>query len=152
MAHQFLNLAEIADMFKRRLLSVETMKVFHDRVRCAAYPDAQKVKEERQKIETAWPAFAENFALCRAPSFLWDPLRASGPPVLSEATNLEKWSYEGHTWGSKQKDRLQYVLSRMNHHIHPLVDASTGERRPLPACQPTNNRKNAQADSRCSRR
>ena len=39
-------------------------------------------------------------------------------------------------WTRKYKERLQHVMSRMNHHIHPLVNPTTGERRPLRSCIP----------------
>ena len=42
--------------------------------------------------------------------------------------------------------RLQHALSRMNHHIHPVVNAETGERRPLPSCQPKGKPKQCKAD------
>ena len=41
--------------------------------------------------------------------------------------------------------RLQHVLSHMNHHIHPVVDANTGERRPLKSCQAKNRPKECKA-------
>ena len=31
-------------------------------------------------------------------------------------------------------ERLQFVQSRMNHHVHPVANAATGERRPLHSC------------------
>ena len=37
-------------------------------------------------------------------------------------------------WSRQYNKRLQHSLSRLNHHIHPLVDASTGLRRPLQSC------------------
>ena len=41
---------------------------------------------------------------------------------------------EGVRWKQQYDERLQYVQSRMNHHIHPISNPSTGERRPLRSC------------------
>ena len=46
MAHQFLNLGEIAEMFRDRLLSLTALKAFHDRIRCATYPDSKRFRAE----------------------------------------------------------------------------------------------------------
>ena len=44
-----------------------------------------------------------------------------------------EWSSEGNVWRTIYDNRLQHVLSRMNHHIHPL-NIDTGERVPLASC------------------
>lgn len=45
---------------------------------------------------------------------------------------------EGMEWNHLYMARLQHVLSRMDHHIHPLKnrddDMETGERGPLSSC------------------
>jgi len=138
MVYQFHNLSEIADMFRKRLLTLDAVKAFHDRIRCAMYPDVAKFEEERGHIEKTWPAFAHEDDLCRAPPFVWEPLHCATPPPLHANSNMEEWLREGSSWAKKRQHRLQYVLSRMNHHIHPLVNATTGERRPLSSCQPKN--------------
>ena len=77
----------------------------------------------RAKVEKAWPAYADDLSLCRLPQFFWNSTQASP----------EEWLQEYHT-------RLQHALSRMNHHIHPLInpedDPATGERRSLQSCRP----------------
>ena len=52
------------------------------------------------------------------------------------AEALQQWEAEGAAWKAKRETRLQHVLSHMNHHVHPLVNAETGERKPLASCQP----------------
>ena len=34
------------------------------------------------------------------------------------------------------KDRLQKTLAHFNHHVHPLVNEATGDRRVLSSCRP----------------
>ena len=43
MASQFRTLHELADLFRRRLLSVEAVKKFVSYVRCAEYPDVENL-------------------------------------------------------------------------------------------------------------
>ena len=57
------------------------------------------------------------------------------------ATALQEWEAEGIQWKTKRDLRLQHVLSHMNHHIHPLVDKDTQERKPLPSCKAKNKPK-----------
>ncbi len=141
MAHQFMTLVEIASMLERGILSVDALKRFHDHVRHAAYPKPEDVKEERPLVEEMWPAYQGDVSLCRAPPFVWQPVHAQAPPTLSEAVDHAMWETDGARWKRLYEDRLQHALSRMNHHIHPVVDASTGERRPLRSCQPKNRPK-----------
>ena len=44
------------------------------------------------------------------------------------------WEEEGKVWKQEYERRLQYVQAHMNHHIHPVVNPATGERRPLRSC------------------
>ena len=136
MAHQFMSLTEIADKFKQQLLSTDALKSFHNHVRCSVYPDLDKFERERIEIESAWPAFAMDYGLNRPPQYSWDSKNGQGSAVLAQGIDLEKWQQEGRAWSTRHCERLQYVMSRMNHHIHPVIDASTGERRPLTSCQP----------------
>ena len=136
MAHQYLNLAEIGEKLKAGMLTVQALKDYQNYVRCSEYPDLGKFELERVGIEKAWPAFSEDYALNRAPSYVWQGLRGASPAVLSETVNMSAWYAEGKAYRQKSEERLQYVMARMNHHIHPIVDATTGERRPLPSCQP----------------
>ena len=47
---------------------------------------------------------------------------------------MEAWRQEGLAWRTLYDQRHQHVMSRMNHHIHPLVNEHTGERRVLGSC------------------
>ena len=55
------------------------------------------------------------------------------------ATTLERvrdtWANDGKTWRECYERRVQHTFSRMNHHIHPLNEA-TGVRRVLKSCKP----------------
>ena len=88
-------------------------------------------KEERATIERAWPAFAKDMSLCRPPAWAY----GFSPPCT---TSPDAMLAEGMYWDKQYKKRLQHVLSRMNHHIHPLCnpedDMETGQRRPLSSC------------------
>ncbi len=57
-------------------------------------------------------------------------------PVLDSPQQFytSAWLQEGAAWEKQYQERLQHTLSRMNHHIHPVVNAETGERRPLKSC------------------
>ena len=116
---QFASMKEISELLRKKMLSVEAMKEYISHVRCASYPDVEKFKEERDDIEKAWPAYATDYDLCRLPTFFWQQ-------PDSNAAN----------WKREYEDRLQHTLSRMNHHIHPVKNPATGERRPLGSCKP----------------
>ena len=132
MAHQFLTLAEIAALLREQLLTVDAMKRFVSTARCAAYPDQAKFEEERPEIEQAWPAYARDRTLSRPPAWAFD----AAPPMLdtSAADSGSAWLQEGDAYTQQFNTRLQHTMSRMNHHIHPLVNDETGERRPLRSC------------------
>ena len=93
------------------------MKEYVNYSRCAAYPDVDRFEQERDTIEKEWPAYADDLTLSRLPNFFWH----------CGDTSPEEWTQRYH-------ERLQHCLSRMNHHIHPLVNAATGTRRPLQSC------------------
>ena len=136
MAHQFQNLSEIAEQIKHGMLSAPALKRYQNEVRCAKYPDLGNFEGEKEALEKAWPAFETDYALNLPPSFVWEPLRQVPAAPLNSLTSLESWEEEGRSWLRLHDRRLQFVMARMNHHIHPLVPG-TDERRPLPSCQPT---------------
>ena len=131
--HQHRNLHDIAEMIKEKLISVEQFKALITHVRCASYPEVEKFNKERADIEQAWPAYANDKSLCQVPHFI-----SAAPvdiPHLTAESNSEKWEAEGKSWRGQYEARLQHVMARMNHHIHPLVNASTDERRLLNSCR-----------------
>jgi len=115
---QYSTLEEIGEMLRCEMVSPEAMKHYINHVRCATYPNVDLFNKERDQIEKSWPAYAEDYDLCRLPR----ELRTEAGAAAGE-------------WITKYNDRLQHTLSRMNHHIHPLVDASTGVRRLLNSCK-----------------
>ena len=123
MAMQFGTLYQLAQLLREKMLTADALKQYVSHVRCASYPDVGAHRESRSQVEKAWPAYAEDLALSRLPKFFWDASASSGEEWLRQFQN-----------------RLQHSLSRMNHHIHPLVnpedDPSTGERRSLQSCRP----------------
>ena len=52
---------------------------------------------------------------------------------------MDAWAQDGKRWLALRDDRLQHVLSHMNHHIHPLKEDGTGERRLLAGCKNKSN-------------
>ena len=112
-----------AQQLREKMLTADALKQYVSHVRCASYPDVEEHQRTRCQVEKAWPAFADDKELSRLPKFFWD----------ASASSNEEWLQQFHS-------RLQHALSRMNHHIHPLVnphdDPSTGERRSLQSCRP----------------
>ena len=132
-AHQYHNLHEIGDLLRRSLITVEMLKTYISNVRRASYPDAARFRQERTDIEAAWPEYKNEFALCRPPQ---TKTRSGLCPVDTIRLKSESWISEGEQWKKAYNGRLQFVMSRMNHHIHPIVNEDTGERRPLhSSCQ-----------------
>ena len=59
-----------------------------------------------------------------------------------DRSTLRRWGgRRGRGQAGPRDGRLQHVLARMNHHIHPLVNTATRERWPLQSCQPKNRPK-----------
>ena len=130
MVHQHKNLSDIANMIKEKLISVDHFKAFINHVRCASYSDVEKFHAERTAIEKSWPAYAEDKSMCQVPSFL-----AFLPDSNAFATSRDEWEAEGERWRKFYDTRHQHVMARMNHHIHPVINEQTGERRILNACR-----------------
>ena len=132
MVHQFCTLVDLATKLREGFLSVEAMKQFVSTARCAAYPDVDQFERERDAIEQSWPAFASDASLSRAPAWAFDL------PSVDVLHSLQlfgsEWLQEGLAWERQYKERLQHTSSRMNHHIHPICNSETGERRPLASC------------------
>ena len=135
MAHQFCRLAEIAAKFREHMISIEALKRFHDYVRCASYPDPNEFAQKRDAIEKAWPAYAGDRVLSLAPAYAWEALRSGCSQVLQQSVDLSTWEMDGRRWLTLRNERLQHVLSHMNHHIHLLKDDGSGERRLLAGCK-----------------
>ena len=118
-AGQQSSLQDLAEQFQSGMLTPEAFKAYISHVRCASYPDHERFLREREGVEQQWPAFADDLSLCRLPAAFRADLDAPA-----------------HVWRERFDLRLQHALSRMNHHIHPLVDGAAGERRPLSSCAP----------------
>ena len=105
-------------------------------MRCASYPDADQFQKERADIERAWPAYAEDKSMCQIPAFVSEFAQSSSPHLLT-CSSTDEWLQEGQEWATKYNVRRQHVMSRMNHHIHPLIDEKSGERKLLSSCKST---------------
>jgi len=137
-AFQFKTLEEIAQSLRSRLLTGQAWKDFVSHVRCGAYPNLKKFDAERDEIEKAWPAFANDFSLSRLDADLW--ATSPGNKVIFHPWGKiqcpkEEWLREGGEWLHRYHRRLQHTMSRMNHHIHPL-NKETGLRYVLNSCKP----------------
>ena len=128
MVHQFCTLVDLATKLREGFLSVEAMKQFVSTARCAAYPDVDQFERERDTIEQSWPAFASDASPSRAPAWAFDL------PSVDVQLFGSEWLQEGLAWERQYKERLQHTSSRMNHHIHPICNSETRERRPLASC------------------
>ena len=135
MAHQFKTLQEIGDMFRQGILEMKAFKKYHNHARCAEYPDVKSFEAERASVEATWPEYKQDTSMCRPPEHLWSDARVPHTNhLLDGQQQLDAWKDEGMRWTEVNQDRLQHILSRMNHHIHPLQ--ADGQRRPLKSCQP----------------
>lgn len=115
-------------------------KAFHSYVRCASLPDPIKMEDERLEVERAWPAYAQDQSLCRLPAEFWKMGREETVTHPWEDQNTTAaWQADGEKWKGLYEDRVQHTFTRMNHHIHPLNEA-TGERRVLKSCRAKNNK------------
>ena len=130
--HQFRTLHEISGMLRDSLITVDMLKAYINNARRASYPDVEKFRKERDSIEAEWPAYRKEKALSKPPCNCVPSSKCSleNPHPL----NSEAWLAEGREWKKSFDARLQYVMSHMNHHIHPVVNLHTGERRPLKSC------------------
>ena len=147
MAPQFSTLQELADQLRARILASEVWKEYVSYVRCASYPDAEKAESDRSAVEETWPAYAKDKSLSRLTFDLW--ARTGGvtsPHFFEQDFNVDAWRADGATWQSKYNARLQHALLHMNHHVHPLVNAGTGERRVLASCRPKGKGNERKAD------
>ena len=131
-AHQFNTLHEIAEMLRKSLITVDMLKAYTSNVRRASYPDAAQFQQEKVIIEYAWPEYKNELALCKPPSNISKSFGLC--PVGALPLKSEVWKAEGEQWKKSYEKRLQYVMARMNHHIHPVVNQETGERRPFHSC------------------
>ena len=132
MAFQYKTLAEIADMFRRELLSPEAWKRYIENVRRATYPDVEEFEKKKPEIEASWPAYADDFSLSRPPASLFQQHQKRNADDV-ESLLATTWRTEGAMWAEHYNKRLQHVLGHMNHHIHPM-NRLTGERKPLRSC------------------
>ena len=120
MAHQHLNLSEIADLLRQKLLSLQELKAYHDHARCASYPDLPKFEIAKVDIEKAWPVYAADSRLSRAPLYVWSAVKRAGDgarqtlPRSADTASLQAWHDEG-------------------------------KRKPLSSCQPKNKPKECEA-------
>ena len=137
LAFEFKTLEEIAQSLRSRLLTGQAWKDFVSHVRCGAYPNLKKFDAERDEIEKAWPAFANDLSLSRLDADLWSdsPGKSISHPWGEMKCFKEEWLREGVEWLHRYHRRLQHTMSRMNHHIHPLNE-ETKVRYVLNSCKP----------------
>ena len=137
MVHQFTPLQEIADLIRAGLLSSQSWKNYSSHVRCASYPDAEQAEADRDYVERSWPAFAKDKSLSRLTLDLWiNTEGATSPDLFEPHFDVAAWRKDGEEWHAKYSTRLQHALLHMNHHVHPVSNAETGERRVLASCRP----------------
>ena len=110
---------------------------FVSHARRAAYPSIDTFLKERTKIESDWPAYADDPTLCKLPRYFWKDAQSSTPHLaVHGAFDTADWKLQGQLWKNAYDARLQHAMSRMNHHTHPVCNEHTGERRPLASCIP----------------
>ena len=140
MVHQFTPLQEIADLIRAGILSSQSWKNYISHVRCASYPDAEQAEADRDYVERSWPAFAKDKSLSRLTLDLWISTEgATSPDLFEPHFDVAAWCKDGEEWHAKYNTRLQHALLHMNHHVHPVSNTETGERRVLASCRPKGN-------------
>ena len=77
--------------------------------------------------------------LSRPPEYAWESLRHDCPKPLGPGVDMDAWVQDGDVWLGKRHTRVQHVLSHMNHHIHPLKEDGSGERKLLAGCKNKSN-------------
>ena len=73
-------------------------------------------------------------------------LQAPPRHVLHVDFGRRAWEDDGALWLSRFNARLQHALLRLIHHVHPLVNEDTGERRVLTSCRPKDKRNVCKGD------
>ena len=101
MAHQLLDLSELAELFRERVLSMDALKQYRIHLRCAEYPGVEKFDRERDEIEKEWPAHAGDVSLCRAPAYIWESHAANPAPHLHSVLDIRAWQADGAQWLGK---------------------------------------------------
>jgi hypothetical protein len=141
MLPQFASLQELADKLREGIISSESWKEYVSYVRCAAYPDPATAERARNAVETSWPAYATDDSLARLSAELWaDTAGTTSPHIFRQDFEREAWAIDAAIWLARYDARLQHALLHMNHHVHPLVNEETGERRVLQSCRPKDKR------------
>ena len=130
--HQFCTLHEISGMLRKSLITVDMLKAYINNAWRASDCDAEKFRHERSNIEAEWPAYKIETALGKPPSAC-KPCYGHCPENLAPLSSRARLAV-GHVWKSSYDKRLQYVMSHMTHHMHPVVDHETGESQPLKSC------------------
>ena len=143
-AFQHHTLQEIADMIERELLSVDAIKHYHEWAVRQEHPRADMHQATVSHLEQEWRRNYRGHAhdaLAFVPTYLaHDPARnlwSDNTMPLSEALT------DGTRFLETYMKDSQFVLSRTNHHIHP-VNEKTGEREPLTSCKPKGKHKCAE--------
>ena len=147
MVNQFSTMQELADKLRDGILSAKAWKEYVSHVRVASYPDPVKAERDREATEKAWPAYATDQTLSRLTFELWaDTAGTTSPHFMQPAFGQQAWETDAHIWLSRYNTRLQHALLHMNHHVHPLINAETGERRVLNSCRPKDGRNTCKSD------
>ena len=94
-------------MLRDRLLSVEAFKDCINFTRAAAYPDIDKFERDRDSIEQAWPAYAQDVSLSRPSSFFAPRTVLSLPAAVHFPRAM---TMEEQEWARQYKERLQHVI------------------------------------------
>lgn len=165
--HQHKTLQDIMDIIKKDLTQVNALKEFQSWA-CREEHFLLKMHDaEIEDIERDWPAYkavADN-KLCVLPAFLasdpststWIQLvSSSGAGELSEGAPSideqglsapfearllrEQASSDAVVWRKKYMKHVQYVFSRVQHHMHK-INPATGKRCPLTACKKAGTKK-----------
>ena len=104
MQHQYMTLHEISERLMAGLGStMHEMKEYVNNNRRASYPDLKQFTETQQWLESQWPNYPSEMALCKPPYLAYFDFEHCSANSVSEAA----------TWSEAYDQRLQSVMARM---------------------------------------
>lgn len=142
-AFQHTTLERIGDMIRDKLLSVAAVERYEEWVSMHEHLDQASHEKHVDDLERQWRVNyrdSSNDGLGFFPSFILNDAAAT----LWDGADIASSCAEAAAYMKQYRKSCQYVLSHINHHIHPK-DSKTGERVPLNACISKGSKKKMQA-------
>jgi hypothetical protein len=123
-AYQFDTLQDIAAKIRSGLFSREDLKQYHDWLHCEDVTDAEVYQSFLPRVEQEWEnrfASAEHDSLSVLPPYIVDEAKVNTKSHIGAATDLnalQHYEEEGAKFKAEYFRDVQFVFSRVQHHIH----------------------------------